>query len=440
MLPTIAEAPGRGLPPPRARRRALLPAQQRLVISLVSAACGLFVAWLLFGEPSSGGGQRAAAAASHRSQAEALLPFDGSAAAQGGSASQRDATSAGEAQLQQHQQQLQQQRDTGGGGGALPHTQQEVQQLPQQQQQPDTLPAAGAMADEREWYAKLSQAGCSHTEQLRVCSHRGRLSVEGLAPPGSLSAYSVLFKAGVSCYDVDFMQTADGQLLATHPDDLAAALEAAASSMAAAVGLRNRMRGMTLAELRSAGADEERFPTADALIKVFAGLLADSGLMWREKREPPYEDIPLMLMDLKAEAFNPEAINAVADAARSVRATPHIALLVSSPQQLALAQQQTRWRGPLMKAFMDRENPNPRISSEDLQPFALLAPSIRMSNSFFAAASRLGKPLLSWTVDSPADLHRGLELGLNAVVSNAPLALRAVLMDWRDRCSDRQGM
>ena len=200
MLPTIAEAPGRGLPPPRARRRALLPAQQRLVISLVSAACGLFVAWLLFGEPSSGGGQRAAAAASHRSQAEALLPFDGSAAAQGGSASQRDATSAGEAQLQQHQQQLQQQRDTGGGGGALPHTQQEVQQLPQQQQQPDTLPAAGAMADEREWYAKLSQAGCRCTGSglgsgpvwhcmlspllsLRSCSHASILRAQPVPCP-----------------------------------------------------------------------------------------------------------------------------------------------------------------------------------------------------------------------------------------------------------------
>jgi glycerophosphoryl diester phosphodiesterase len=103
-------------------------------------------------------------------------------------------------------------------------------------------------------------------------------------------------------------------------------------------------------------------------------------------------------------------------------------------------QQQTRWHGPLIQAFMDRENPNPRVSSEDLGPFALLAPSIRMSNAFMAAASRLGKPLLSWIVDTPADLYRGLELGVNAVVSNSPLALRAVLMDWRDRCSDRQGV
>lgn len=36
---------------------------------------------------------------------------------------------------------------------------------------------------------------------------------------------------------------------------------------------------------------------------------------------------------------------------RAVRVTPHVALLLGSLQQLALVQQQTRWRGPLIKAF-----------------------------------------------------------------------------------------
>jgi len=38
----------------------------------------------------------------------------------------------------------------------------------------------------------------------------------------------------------------------------------------------------------------------------------------------------------------------------AVRATPHIALLVSSPHQLELVQQHTQWRGPLIQAFMVR--------------------------------------------------------------------------------------
>jgi hypothetical protein len=61
-----------------------------------------------------------------------------------------------------------------------------------------------------------------------------------------------------------------------------------------------------------------------------------------------------------------------------------------------------------------------------------------MADSFFAAATQLGKPVLAWTVDSPGDLHRALEANLNAVISNCPLAIRGVLLDWRDRCSERQ--
>lgn len=61
-----------------------------------------------------------------------------------------------------------------------------------------------------------------------------------------------------------------------------------------------------------------------------------------------------------------------------------------------------------------------------------------MSDAFFAAVARLGKPALAWTADTPADLHRAAQARLNAVVSNRPIALRAVLMDWRDRCSERQ--
>lgn len=95
-----------------------------------------------------------------------------------------------------------------------------------------------------------------------MCSHRGRLAVEDV-PPGSLGAYAVLHKAGVSCYDVDFVQTRDGQLVASHPQDLLAAVAAAGKAQPP-----RQLGEWSLAELRAAGADEERFPTADALIKV----------------------------------------------------------------------------------------------------------------------------------------------------------------------------
>lgn len=62
-----------------------------------------------------------------------------------------------------------------------------------------------------------------------------------------------------------------------------------------------------------------------------------------------------------------------------------------------------------------------------------------MADTFFAAARQLGKPALAWTVDSPRELHRALEANLTAVISNQPLAVLDVLLDWRDRCSERNG-
>lgn len=73
-----------------------------------------------------------------------------------------------------------------------------------------------------------------------------------------------------------------------------------------------------------------------------------------------------------------------------------------------------------------------------MQPFALLGPSLGMASGFWAAVARLHKPLLAWCVDSPADLHQALEAGAATVISNHPLALRDVLLDWRDRCGERQ--
>jgi hypothetical protein len=69
-------------------------------------------------------------------------------------------------------------------------------------------------------------------------------------------------------------------------------------------------------------------------------------------------------------------------------------------------------------------------------PLALCA---QMADAFFAAARQLGKPALAWTVDSPRELHRALEANLTAVISNQPLAVLDVLLDWRDRCSERNG-
>ena len=127
-----------------------------------------------------------------------------------------------------------------------------------------------------------------------------------------------------------------------------------------------------------------------------------------------------------------------------------------SDQQQQMIEQKTTWEGPLIFGFQDRGadaltasssssgggrggRGDPAVSASALLPFAMLGPSLKLSDAFFAAAAKLGKPLFAWVVDDAEALHRALELGVSAAISDRPLAVRSALLDWRDRCSDRQG-
>ena len=67
------------------------------------------------------------------------------------------------------------------------------------------------------------------------------------------------------CFDIDLVVTSDGEVLASHPDDLRAALGPAAAGWGS---LREGIRAHTLAEVRAAGADEERVPTVQLVLQV----------------------------------------------------------------------------------------------------------------------------------------------------------------------------
>lgn len=62
--------------------------------------------------------------------------------------------------------------------------------------------------------------------------------------------------------------------------------------------------------------------------------------------------LPVLLMDLKGEAYNPDTINTVAAAAAAVDAQAHVALFVTQPAQAALVRNQTTWGGPLIRGYL----------------------------------------------------------------------------------------
>jgi hypothetical protein len=185
---------------------------------------------------------------------------------------------------------------------------------------------------EQHWFARLSPEGCEASEHLRVCAHRASSTeLDGVAS-GSIAAYSALWTSGIRrvvfplhyfparrglpapyvnsqslrawtrlkharaslrpplcprlpsrCYDIDGVATADGEVLATHPDDLAAAARRLAMpdpERAASAG--------TLQQLRAAGLDEERFPTVQEVVAAFASMLAAGGQLWSRQEQPDY--------------------------------------------------------------------------------------------------------------------------------------------------------
>ena len=66
---------------------------------------------------------------------------------------------------------------------------------------------------------QLSTAGCRQAEAVRVCSHRANAH-ELKVDNGSMQAYQALWDQGIRCFDIDFVSTADGFMVATHPQRL----------------------------------------------------------------------------------------------------------------------------------------------------------------------------------------------------------------------------
>ena len=75
------------------------------------------------------------------------------------------------------------------------------------------------------------------------------------------------------------------------------------------------------------------------------------------------------------------------------------------------------------------------LSAAEVRSFAFLGPSLRCTNAALVSALgrlHVGRQLLVWVVDSPAELFEVLARGASAVVSNEPLLLLAALRNASD--------
>lgn len=107
-------------------------------------------------------------------------------------------------------------------------------------------------------FEQLSTVGCRQTEALRVCSHQANAQELHIVN-GSLGAYHTLWEHGIRCFDIDFMRTREGFVVATHPQRLQDAIGTAIGDV------RKTLSNNTIIMIRSLGAADEEFPITDAV-------------------------------------------------------------------------------------------------------------------------------------------------------------------------------
>lgn len=289
-------------------------------------------------------------------------------------------------------------------------------------------------------YTQLSTLGCRQTEAIRVCSHQANAH-ELKVDNGSLQAYQALWDQGIRCFDVDFITTVDGFMVASHPQRLQA-------TVGSAIGdVRKTLKDNTIIMMRSLGADDDRFPITDVLFEHFGKLIKETEPKpWLDsKTQPNYRSAPTIFMDLKGDGFAKDNIWNAMQHAEKHGVTDNVALYTLTSQQDYMLKHEGVWRGPKIRGYYDAGVATENVTAgtpadpreEDLGVYGMLGPSIKLDSEFFEAARSLGKPIHSWVVDSPEELFYALEQGVDSIISNVPLRLNALLGRWRQGCRAR---
>ena len=114
-----------------------------------------------------------------------------------------------------------------------------------------------------------------------------------------MHAVERLWAAGIDCFDLDILVTADSVLMVGHPEWLQSRLSPPAPADAA-----RQTERYTREQFALWGATEELFPRLESVMEVFSRLLRESGMTYSAHHYMP--DLgrePVLLLDFKGAAF-----------------------------------------------------------------------------------------------------------------------------------------
>lgn len=250
---------------------------------------------------------------------------------------------------------------------------------------------------------------------LRI-GHRG---AAGLAPENTIASFRAAVAAGADLVELDVLQLEGGELVVAHSDDLHEVSHGAASG---------RIGDCSLAELRVVCPDLQ---TLDEALAFFVAEAPETGVH----------------VDLKSA----RSVDGVADALRGFGLAERS--FVSSVHARAL--HRLRHREPRIRTGIafprerlgigrrERLAPAVRGGLRALRPLAPALVRVLLARARGSAvvlhhelvtarvvelAHARGAPVVAWTVDTPGDLSRVDDAGVDAVVTNDPSIFVSTLM------------
>lgn len=272
---------------------------------------------------------------------------------------------------------------------------------------------------------------CSYLERMTICSHQ-LLNAPRSAVDGSLEAMTLLWEAGIRCFDVDAVTLKSGELLASHPSRFAKGTQQS----------NKEAEEFTLEEARQTGANETAFPLLDELLMHYSKLIATNSPRFSQEGDPKRRLGPLLNIDLKGPNLTKSHLQSIQETITKLKIQSNVAIVATSLNDgevgpgVDILDYLGHGDVPLGLVLRDREkqdwdinrihtivNQNPGIR--------LFVPSYKFKTSWFKKVQQdySTLPIVGWTVDDKEALIHAVQGGLAAVVSNYPMTLARSLGD-----------
>ena len=246
---------------------------------------------------------------------------------------------------------------------------------------------------------------------LRI-AHRG---ASALAPENTLRAFRTAVAQGVDLIEFDVLDLPRGPLVLAHSDRLDEV-----SHGAAAGSVRER----SLAELREVAPE---LPTLDEALAFFVDEAPELGLHVDLKLTTRLDELTSALRRHGLErrtvvsSFHVPSLRAVA------RDAPTVRIGFTYPED-RYGVSRRRALEPVLRAGLValRAGAPAILPGMIRRAGALMLQHALVTPRAVARAQSLGAPVLAWTVDDPADLHRVVEAGAAGVITNDPGIFAAI--------------